>query len=142
LADELDGVAEQVEEWTTSGTPLEAIAVCLPTKDLVERVAARLATAEVPTVEITPDGPRGRDGVHVGTMHRFKGLEFQRMIIAGASEGLLPRSTIDRRRTTDPARYTRELRRDRSLLFVAATRARDDLAIFWHGKPSRFLRSA
>jgi superfamily I DNA/RNA helicase/mRNA-degrading endonuclease RelE of RelBE toxin-antitoxin system len=141
LADELDGVAEQVEEWTTSGTPLEAIAVCVPTRDLVERVSARLAIAEVQTVEITPDGPRGRDGVHIGTMHRFKGLEFQRMIIAGASEGLLPRSAIDRRKAADPARYARELRRDRSLLFVAATRARDDLAIFWHGKPSRFLHN-
>jgi superfamily I DNA/RNA helicase len=75
-------------------------------------------------------------------MHRFKGLEFQRMIIAGASDGLVPRAAIDRRRKTDPTRYRRELRRDRSLLFVAATRARDDLAIFWHGAPSRFLGTA
>jgi hypothetical protein len=29
--------------------------------------------------------------------------------------------------------------RARSLLFVAATRSRDSLAIFWHGTPSRFL---
>jgi len=140
LTAELDGVAAQVEEWVTNGTPLEAIAVCVPTKDLVDRVAARLAVATVQTVEITPDGPKGGEGVHIGTMHRFKGLEFQRMIIAGASDGLMPRATIDRRRRTDPTRYARELRRDRSLLFVAATRARDDLAIFWHGTPSRFLR--
>ncbi len=37
------------------------------------------------------------------------------------------------------ARYERERLRDRSLLFVAATRARDELAIFWHGTPSPFL---
>ena len=29
--------------------------------------------------------------------------------------------------------------RARSLLFVAATRARDALVISWHGQPSRFL---
>jgi hypothetical protein len=29
--------------------------------------------------------------------------------------------------------------RDRSLLFVAATRTRDDLAVFWHGTRSPFL---
>ncbi|MFD7690348.1 hypothetical protein [Streptomyces sp. NPDC059781] len=36
-------------------------------------------------------------------------------------------------------RHRRELQRARSLLFVAATRSRDALAISWHGAPSRFL---
>ncbi len=44
-----------------------------------------------------------------------------------------------RLRTTDAVRYRRELQRARSLLFVAATRSRDSLAIFRHGRPSPFL---
>lgn len=40
---------------------------------------------------------------------------------------------------TDALRRRRELQRARSLLFVAATRSRDALAVFWHGAPSRFL---
>lgn len=44
-------------------------------------------------------------------------------------------------RDTDPKRYQRERQRDRSLLFVAATRPRDELAVFWHGTPSPFLTS-
>ena len=90
---------------------------------------------------IGPDGPQRPDGVHLGTMHRFKGLEYQRMIIAGVSDGLVPRQMINRYRDTDPKRYQRERQRDRSLLFVAATRPRDELAIFWHGAPSPFLTS-
>lgn len=72
-------------------------------------------------------------------MHRFKGLEYQRIIIAGVTDGLVPRHMINQYRESDPRRYERERQRDRSLLFVAATRARDDLAIFWHANPSPFL---
>jgi superfamily I DNA/RNA helicase len=72
-------------------------------------------------------------------MHRFKGLEYQRMILGGVSDGLVPRVAIAPYVDTDPLRYQRERARDRSLLFVAATRARDDLAVFWHGARSPFI---
>ncbi|MEV3947617.1 hypothetical protein ACIPJG_28865 [Streptomyces halstedii] len=36
-------------------------------------------------------------------------------------------------------RHRREVQQARSLLFVATTRARDSLDIFWHGTPSPFL---
>lgn len=91
-----------------------------------------------PTVEIGPDGPRGDGGAHIGTVFRFKGLEYQRMVIAGVSEGLAPRTSVIRLRGTGALRHRRELQRARSLLFVAATRPRDALAISWHGTPSRF----
>lgn len=137
-ARELDGVVNQLKQWQNE-THLDAMAVCVPTNELVADTIARLREDEIPVIELTPDGPKGTDGVQIGTMHRFKGLEFQRLIIAGATDGLVPMGGIDRWRDTDPPRYQRELRRNRSLLFVAATRARDDLAIFWHGKKSRFL---
>lgn len=134
---ELDLVAGQIAAW---GTPADgSVAICVPTRDLATGVAARLEADGVPVVEIGPDGPTSSDGVHVGTMHRFKGLEYQKMIIAGVSDGLVPRQMITRYRDTDAKRYHRERQRDRSLLFVAATRARDELAIFWHGAPSPFL---
>ncbi|MGW0703442.1 3'-5' exonuclease [Streptomyces sp. NPDC002867] len=72
-------------------------------------------------------------------MYRFKGLEYRCLIIAGVSEGLVPRSSVDSREHTDPTRHQRELHRSRPLLFVAATRARDALTFTWHGEPSRFL---
>ena len=105
---------------------------------MVTDVLSRLSTVGIPAAEIGPDGPRSPDGVHVGTMHRFKGLEYQRMIIAGVREGLVPHADIEQHRG-DPRRYERDRMRDRSRLFVAATRARDELAIFWHGAPSPFL---
>ncbi|BCL12370.1 UvrD-helicase domain-containing protein [Micromonospora sagamiensis] len=138
-AQELDLVAEHLRAW---GNPADgSVAVCVPTRELAADVVDRLAADGLPAVEIGPDGPKQPDGVHVGTMHRFKGLEYQRMIIAAVSDGLVPRQAISRYRNTDPKRYQRERQRDRSLLFVAATRPRDELAVFWHGTPSPFLTS-
>ncbi|MEU5785295.1 UvrD-helicase domain-containing protein [Micromonospora lupini] len=136
-AQERDLIVEQLRSW---GSPMDgSVAICVPTKDLAAEVISRLEADGVEVVEIGPDGPKRPDGVHIGTMHRFKGLEYQRMIIAGVSDGLVPRQMISRYRDSDPKRYQRERQRDRSLLFVAATRSRDELAVFWHGTPSPFL---
>ncbi|MEW2384330.1 UvrD-helicase domain-containing protein [Micromonospora sp. NPDC047707] len=136
---ERDLIAEQLRFW---GSPTDgSVAICVPTREFAADVISRLEADGVPAVEIGPDGPKQPDGVHVGTMHRFKGLEYQRMIIAGVSDGLVPRQMINRYRDTDPKRYQRERQRDRSLLFVAATRPRDELAVFWSGTPSPFLTS-
>ncbi|MCO5997347.1 hypothetical protein [Actinoallomurus rhizosphaericola] len=61
------------------------------------------------------------------------------MIIVSSSEGFVPRAYVAHYRSSDPQRHRRELQRARSLLFVAATRARDSLTISWHGRPSPFL---
>ncbi|GAA4957395.1 ATP-dependent helicase [Yinghuangia aomiensis] len=137
-AQERDAVADQIEAW--SDVRRADIAVCVPTNEMAAAVAQRLMERGIPATEITRDGPTGDEGVHIGTMYRFKGLEYRRMIVAGVSEGLVPRAAVDVWAGRDAARHARELLRARSLLFVAATRARDALAVFWHGEPSRFLR--
>jgi superfamily I DNA/RNA helicase/mRNA-degrading endonuclease RelE of RelBE toxin-antitoxin system len=133
--DELDGILRQVQEWAGGDA---SIAVSVPTRKLVDQVADHLSAHGVPTGSIGPDGPRLPDGVHVGTLQRFKGLEYQRMILAGITDAAVPGQYV----TADPVRQQRELKRARSLLFVAATRARDALVISWHGQPSRFLTPA
>ncbi|MCT2590731.1 AAA family ATPase [Streptomyces sp. N2-109] len=134
---EREAIAELIA--SLGDVPHEQIAIAVPTNQMVTEAAATLHQHGIRLVEIGPDGPRGDGGVHIGTMFRFKGLEYQHMIIAGASDGLVPREEIQRRRQTDPVRHRRDLQRARSLLFVAATRARDTLDVFWHGKPSPFL---
>ncbi|MGW2616633.1 hypothetical protein [Streptomyces sp. NPDC001500] len=49
---------------------------------------------------------------------------------------------MSRLRDREPVRYRHEMQRARSLLFVAATRARDSVDVFWHGRPSPFLDSS
>ncbi|MFD5131202.1 UvrD-helicase domain-containing protein [Streptomyces olindensis] len=148
--DELAGLATTLRAWreelSTGGNgayrdPSGRIAVCVADRDMVSQTMYYLVTkANITCAELTKDGPKGDGEVHVGTMHRFKGLEYQKLAIVGASDGVIPRTNvIERYRTDDPPRYEREQRKARSLLFVATTRARDALNISWHGKPSPYL---
>ena len=140
--EELDEIVRQVKEWQPEeGTPF-SIAVAVPERRLVAEVESYLNAHGVAATSIGADGPRKHDAVHVGTLHRFKGLEYQRMILAGAADGAIPAARVEVLRASDPQRYEREIKQARSLLFVAATRARDSLVISWHGKPSPFLPQA
>ncbi|MDX2524091.1 UvrD-helicase domain-containing protein [Streptomyces europaeiscabiei] len=144
-AAEREGVAALIKEWDAGqdlAIPHEQIAICVPTNQMAAEMAYTLKLNGIDSVEIRSDGPHGSTGVHIGTMFRFKGLEYQRMIIAGVAAGLVPREAVNRLRDTDPVRHRQEIQRARSLLFVAATRARDSVDVFWHGKPSPLLNES
>ena len=129
--------SRQVREWADGGA---SIAISVPPENMVEPGRGRPAAHGHSPRRIGSHGRRRHEGVHVGTLHRFKGLEYQRMILVGVTDGRSPESTSSQIGERPAA--TAESKRARSLLFVAATRARDMLGISWHGQPSRFLTSA
>jgi superfamily I DNA/RNA helicase/mRNA-degrading endonuclease RelE of RelBE toxin-antitoxin system len=142
--DELARLAQTLEQWREevaagdNGTRRDArgsLAVCVADREMVGQVVTHLTNAGITCAELTKEGPKGDGDVHVGTMHRFKGLEYQRLAIVGVRDGIIPRN----HRIDDPRRREREERKARSLLFVAVTRARDTLRISWHGEPSPYL---
>jgi len=111
LQEELDGILRQARDWTGGEV---SIAVAVHTRKQVEQVENYLSANGVPAGSIGPDGPRPPDGVHVGTLQRFKGLEYQRMILAGITDAAVPGYHV----AADPVRQHRDLMRARSLLFV------------------------
>ncbi|MQS08067.1 UvrD-helicase domain-containing protein [Streptomyces alkaliphilus] len=123
------------------GTPYSAMAIAVPDGSTAQRFANVLTREfRLPVVEIGRDGVRADlDAVRIGTMHRFKGLEFQRVFLTSVGEGQVPDQRIETYRETNPDRYRLEERRARSLVFVAATRARDELVVTWSGRAGRFL---
>jgi DNA helicase-2/ATP-dependent DNA helicase PcrA len=69
-------------------------------------------------------------GVHLLTLHRAKGLEFDAVYIPRLEENELP----SRRAKGE------ELEDERRLLYVGLTRAKRHLLVTWSGTPSRFLQ--
>lgn len=140
---EMRAVATLIKERHDGhGTPYSAMAVSVPEGSSAQEFANVLAREPyfLPVVELGKEGVRsGLDAVRIGTMHRFKGLEFQRVFLTCVGEGQVPHQRIERYRRDNSNRYSQEEQRARSLVFVAATRARDELAVTWSGRASRFL---
>ncbi len=72
----------------------------------------------------------------LATLHAAKGLEWERVFLMGASEGILPLENNSI--TSDQASIDEE----RRLFYVGITRAKADLRLSYRGKPSRFLVEA
>jgi superfamily I DNA/RNA helicase len=72
-------------------------------------------------------------------MHRMKGLEFRCVAVPGVSEGIVPMRAAITPIDVDPQQHQEDIATELSLLFVACTRAREDLLVSCHGTPSPFL---
>ena len=81
---------------------------------------------------------RRKPGIRLATMHRVKGLEFERVIIAGVNDGIVPLRG-EWLKTSDSVIQNESDIHERALLYVAATRAKKEVVVTSFGKPSNFL---
>ena len=82
---------------------------------------------------------RQQPGLRLATMHRVKGLEFDRVIVAGVNDGIVPLAF--RLTNTDDSAVKQEIEmQERALFYVALTRARRAALITAQADPSPFLR--
>lgn len=123
-AAELSGLVDQVREWIGSGVEPSAIGVAARTGDVVR--AARAALRDHP-------------GVSVSTMHGMKGLEFRCVALIGVDRDAVPLRAAVTPEEEDPVAHQHDVVRERCLLFVAATRARDALSVSYAHQASPFL---
>lgn len=77
-------------------------------------------------------------GLRLATMHRVKGLEFDRVAIVAVNDKVVPLASALGAASDDAAREDAE-RQERSLFYVALTRARREVLITSHGEPSIWL---
>jgi len=138
LQEEASFLADYLKELQRSGENLANICLTARTQVLLNQYQTILEGKGVKTVRIQPDQAENRreEGVRLATMHRVKGLEFDRMIIAGVGSGQFPPKFGA---SEDHLVEEERLRMERSLLYVAATRARTHLLVTWHGEPSKML---
>jgi superfamily I DNA/RNA helicase len=136
-AAEWNGVAETVRGWLDAGDPAESIAVLARRSHELEQVKEALRNSGVP-VEFLPKQGSGNDGVvKIASMHRAKGTEFRNVIVAAANDGVVPLDYVFQNRPD--SEHAAIWAQERSLLYVACSRARNQLVITWTGKASPFL---
>jgi superfamily I DNA/RNA helicase len=137
---ELSALVDRVAGWQKAGILPQDIAVVARTGALCDAALNALNSAGQGAIRVDAGkAPAGGDHVHVMTMHRTKGLEYRAVAVIGAGHQSVPQPAAVTDAAIDPHQHAQDLRAERSLLFVAATRAREALAITWHGKPSPFL---
>lgn len=138
LTEELDEAARIVGEWLKPDARIapETIGILVRDQRTSDRVARGLEDRGIQVRQVTKSATTYRHP-QVMTMHRAKGMEFARVLIFGADADLVPAAYL----LKDVAEGDREdvLRRERSLFYVAATRARDELVVLWEGGGSEFL---
>ena len=120
------------------GEPLRGVCVVARTLEERNAIAEELADADLPVEVLEADSPdESSTGVRLATMHRVKGLEFDRMVIASVNEGIVPlRAAVF---AVDASERTAAETAERALLHVAATRAKKELVVLSFGERSPFI---
>lgn len=131
-------IAQKVQEWLDNGIAPSEIGIAVRSKKLGETVAEILGKHGIPTSDLS-DTRSSTESVSIGTMHRMKGLEFRCLAVGAVTSRQLPAPYAVTAASEDEHTHERDLQRERSLLFVACTRAREQLLVTWHGEPSPFL---
>lgn len=135
ITKQLDAAADTIRTWVTGddAPPPETIAVLVRDRWARDRVAAGLAERGVQVRSVDREAIKPGQPV-VMTMHRAKGTEFSKVLLFDISKDSIPAALKEQRYSDDA--YADALLRERSLLYVAATRARDELAVTYRGAPS------
>lgn len=129
---EYRALAERVRAWhEKDGIDWREIGICARRRATFQAASDFLSAASIPL--------SGPNAVHIGTMHQMKGLEFRCVAMIGVNDANVPPRSSLTPESDDPIRHGQDLQRERCLLYVAATRAREQLSVTWSGEPSRLL---
>jgi superfamily I DNA/RNA helicase len=137
--EELDGLVAWVKALPVDKIRLSDIGVLCARHTDADRVQVALRAAGIETVMLQSGADnRSVSGVRITTMHRAKGLEFFAVAIPFLSESSFPPPGA-LRDAVDQADREDIVTRYRSLLHVAATRAKKALRVSWSGRPTSLV---
>ncbi|GHC94846.1 hypothetical protein GCM10007079_45720 [Nocardiopsis terrae] len=136
-AEELTALGEWVRVWLEAGVGASEIAVAGRNHWVVRGIAKELEARGVATTPL--EGAGALSAVRVGTMHQLKGQEFRCVALLGVSEHLLPPRAALEAAEGDQVALEHVYQQERTLLFVACTRARDALYVSHVGQPSQLI---
>ncbi len=143
MEQEVGWIASRIKELKSGKYNIDDNEICIVTRtqDMLEEYGKKLEDQGFKPVRVQrkqPDNPNVK-GLRLATMHRVKGLEFKVVFVVGANEGEIPHKSAEQ--SEDAIIRKRAELTERSLLYVAMSRARDVLFLSSHGKPGSYLLS-
>ncbi|MGW5905030.1 UvrD-helicase domain-containing protein [Streptomyces althioticus] len=137
--EETEALVDRVRELLDEGLAPHEIGVCARFNLSLDAAEEKLKAAGIPVLRVKGQTAQGAEGVRLATMHAMKGLEFRAVSVLGVGEGAVPFAREITPREADAPQHEADLLRERCLLFVACTRAREALSVTWSGTASPFL---
>lgn len=140
--EEVDCIAEYLKKIQEEAGSLSGVCIVARTNNLLNQYQNVLNEKgiDVYLIRRSEAEDRAASGVRLATMHRVKGLEFDRLVIAGVNDGIIPFEGSGSRSSDPTVRVESEIN-ERALLYVSATRAKKEVLVTSFGKASRFLNS-
>ena len=134
--EEFDVAERFISRWLDSSDDVRVGVMCR-TRGQLSRVVSGLADHGIEAVQTRNAELASHEQVSVMTMHGAKGMEFTHAILMGVGKNLMPQRFRLKDLSDEDAQEA--LQRERSLLYVAASRARDELVITSTGERSELL---
>jgi hypothetical protein len=137
---EADAIAAHLNDIKQSDGFYNSTCVVTRTNKLMEQYEAELSSRGIDVYRVQRSVPddRRQTGVRIATMHRVKGLEFDRIILCGINKGIVPLETAELSSDDITVRKNADAQ-ERALLFVAATRAKKSVMITSCGEVCPYL---
>jgi hypothetical protein len=137
-ADEIKMVGAWLAEQMCAGVLPQEIGVFVRSEAQLARAQAAVTAADVPFVLLDEHAETVGDHVSIATMHMAKGLEFRAVVVMACDDEVIPLQ-VRIESVGDNADLQEVYDTERHLLYVACTRARDQLFVSGIVPVSEFL---
>ncbi len=136
---EIEAVGDWIKMKCAEGVLPNEMAIFVRSQDQVDRAIAACEHANVAFTVLDEKVTSAPNAVSISTMHLAKGLEFRLVVVMACDDEVVPlQERIES--ITDNADLEEVYNTERHLLYVACTRARDQLHISGVEPTSEFLR--
>ena len=137
-SEERSSVLDFIAECRNNGVAYKDIAIACRKRDDLRDIQSALHIANVPYQNIENSSGNDQTGVVLSTLHNMKGLEFKVVIIMGINKWSFPNIPYNWNEM-NKKEQTNHLMNQRSLLYVAITRAMQMVRITGVGDKSELL---
>ncbi|MEJ6949415.1 3'-5' exonuclease [Natronospora cellulosivora (SeqCode)] len=132
-------VVKEIEKIIKSDINYSEIAIISRVNSYLTDIKETLNRLKISTIPLEEVNPISKNNVYIGTMHSIKGFEFKVVFLVGMNEDMVPYKYH-----LNKLEHSREIEdfknKERSLLYVAMTRARDHLYILSSKQKSKWIK--